>query len=208
MSDDAADRMRRARSLSSSAEALVHYRGWAKDYDRDVFEMLRFTGTRRIAALLAEHAASKSAPVIDLGCGTGHLGQELEGLGFSTVDGLDLSPEMLSVAVAKRVYRESITADLLHPLPVPDHEYAAAASAGTFTSGHVDASALPEILRILKPRGVLAIVIADAFWEAGGFASMLGRIESVRRLDPVYASHEPVREGGEPEARFLLYRRR
>ncbi len=208
MSDEAADRMRRARALSSSAEALAFYRDWAKGYDRDVFETLRFTGTRRIAALLAEHAASKSVPVIDLGCGTGHLGQELATHGFSTVDGLDLSPEMLAVAMAKRVYREAITADLLRPLPVPDHEYAAAASAGTFTTGHVDASALAEVLRILKPGGVLAIVVADAFWEAGGFSATLGRLERARRVDPLYAAHAPVREEAGPEARFLVYRRR
>jgi SAM-dependent methyltransferase len=205
--DEPRARLRQARSLGSSDEAVAFYRAWAADYDRDVFERLRFTGTLRIAALLADHCADRLAPAIDLGCGTGHLGAELKRLGFGAVDGLDLSPEMLAVATGAEVYRETIAADLLAPLPVAARQYGAAASAGTFTTGHVDARALDEILRIVAPGGTLAIVVADAFWDAGGFATRLARLEEAGRLGELHRSLEPVREGGPPEGWFLVHRR-
>jgi len=205
--EQAAARLRRARSLSSSGEAIGFYRDWAADYDRDVYERLGFTGTDRVAALLAEHMPERDRPVVDLGCGTGRLGAALGAQGFRTVDGLDLSPEMLAVAEAGRIYHETIAADLLAPLPVPADQYAAAASAGTFTTGHVDASALPEMLRILAPGGTLAFVVAEAFWETGGFGAELGRMQDAGRLVRLHRSLEPVRRNGPAESWFLVYRR-
>lgn len=204
---DTEARVARARSLGSAAEAIGFYRDWAADYDRDVFERLRFTGTRRIAELLAEHAGDRAAPVVDLGCGTGHLGLALRPFGFRAVDGLDLSPDMLRVAEEKRVYRETIAADLLKPLPVPAEQYGAAGSAGTFTTGHVDAGALAEILRIVRPGGVMAFVIAGAFWEPGGFETALERLQSANRASLIRRTLEPVREGGPPEAWFAVWRK-
>ena len=64
-------------------------------YDDDVFGRLGFTGSARIAELLIEHLPSPTAPVLDLGCGTGAVGLRLAELGATTVDGVDLSPEML-----------------------------------------------------------------------------------------------------------------
>ncbi|MGE4247403.1 MAG: class I SAM-dependent methyltransferase [Parvibaculaceae bacterium] len=198
--------MLRARALGSAEDAVRHYRDWARDYDRDVFERLRFTGTLRIAELLSMHAGERKGPVLDLGCGTGRLGAELKMLGFSPVDGLDLSPDMLTVAQGRKIYREAIAADLMAPLPVASRQYAAAVSAGTFTTGHVDARALPEVLRLLKPSGLLAAVVASAFWESGGFSEHFARLERAGRLATLHRTFEPTRDGGPAEAFFIVAR--
>lgn len=204
--EDAQARMLRARALGSSDEAVRLYRDWAASYDADVFERLRFTGTTRIAELLAAHAPERGRPVIDVGCGTGRLGADLAALGFACLDGLDLSPDMLAVARRHGIYRELIAADLLAPLPVPSGQYAAVASAGTFTTGHVDASALPELFRVLKPGGLLAAVVAGAFWETGGFERAFARLEDAGRIGLLHRALEPTREGGEADAWFLVAR--
>src|SRR5262245_61287808 len=165
---EAIARLERARALGSTGEARTLYRQWAKDYDDDVFGRLKVTGTRRIAELLARHLAPDGErPLIDLGCGTGAAGVVLSGLGLRTIDGLDLSPEMLVIATARRVYRLLIAADLLKPLPLRDHAYDAAVSAGTFTTGHVGAAALPAVHRLIRPGGLLACVIARSFYDTG-----------------------------------------
>lgn len=62
--------------------------------------------------LLAEPAACRFARVLDLGCGTGLVGdifRELSGF----MAGVDLSPQMLKAAAAKKVYDELILGELV-----------------------------------------------------------------------------------------------
>jgi predicted TPR repeat methyltransferase len=166
----AEEQVARARLLGSSEEIRDFYRDWAADYDRHVAGDLQFTGGETIAAMLVEHLADRSARIIDIGCGTGLAGQALQAAGCTQIDGLDLSPAMLEQARAKSVYRSLLEADLLEPLAIATKHYDAAISAGTFTTGHVDARCLGEVLRILRPGGLLACVVAETFWHPGGFA--------------------------------------
>jgi predicted TPR repeat methyltransferase len=203
---EAAARLERARALGSTSEARRLYRDWAKDYDRDVFGSLKVTGTRRIAELLLAHLSHVPDPhIVDLGCGTGAAGIVLESRGVTTIDGVDLSPEMLVVAAGRRVYRLLLAADLLAPLPLRDHTYDAAISAGTFTTGHVGAAALPAIHRLIRPGGLLACVVARSFYESGGFADAIARLVSDRRWRILHDSLEPIRDGGPPEGRMLVF---
>jgi predicted TPR repeat methyltransferase len=121
---DAADRVARARSANDVGQVRRVYAEWAPTYDDDVFGTLGFTGTRRIVELLAGFSPVDSS-IIDLGCGTGAAGGWLAELGFTIVDGIDVSPEMLEVARAKGAYRRLLVADLTRPLPIEDSAYQA-----------------------------------------------------------------------------------
>src|SRR5262249_20701247 len=48
----------------------------------------------------------------DLGCGTGRTGAWLRRRGIASVDGVDLTPEMLAVARARDVYASLVEADV------------------------------------------------------------------------------------------------
>ena len=96
------DPVRRARSISSVEQAAALYAEWAPTYDADVFGELGFTGSTRIAELLVSVLPDPTVPVIDLGCGTGAVGRRLAQLDVTTIDGVDLSPEMLAVAASTR----------------------------------------------------------------------------------------------------------
>lgn len=176
----AENRVQQARNLKTVEEARALYRAWAAEYDDDIAGELKFTGGADIAELLTEWLTNKSSRIIDLGCGTGLVGAELQRLGYFELDGLDLSPEMLEVARSKNIYRNLIEADLMQPLDMADATYDGAISAGTFTAGHVHAGRLREIVRIIKPGGWLAFVVASDYWHSGGFAGMFKRWE----LDP------------------------
>jgi len=88
------DPLERARSISTAEEATQLYAEWAATYDEDVFGALGVIGSARIAELLVGALTDPAQPVVDLGCGTGAVGQRLTQLGVTTIDGIDLSPEI------------------------------------------------------------------------------------------------------------------
>lgn len=55
---------------------------------------------------------SAARQVADLGCGTGRTGAWLASLGVETIDGVDLTPQMLERARARGIYRRLVEADV------------------------------------------------------------------------------------------------
>jgi SAM-dependent methyltransferase len=194
------DPVARARSLSSVEEAAALYGEWASTYDDDVFAELGFTGSVRVAELLASALPDLDQPVVDLGCGTGAVGRRLAELGVTTVDGVDLSPEMLTIAARTGAYR-CLTVGDLNDLPQGlNATYAASVSAGTFTTGHVGSSAVPRLMELLRPGGFVAWVIAVGVWPG------LERVLTANRLDVLNQTIEPIRRDGPPEAVMFVAR--
>jgi len=129
------------------------YGGWVASYERTVENAMD------IALLDAldtpDWAARRCA--IDLGCGTGRTGVWLRQHGVATIDGVDLTPEMLALAQDKGVYRHltqatvsdtglaSATYDLVTVCLVDEH---------LFDLGPL----YDEAFRLAAPGAVLALV--------------------------------------------------
>ncbi|HJP45975.1 MAG TPA: methyltransferase domain-containing protein, partial [Arenicellales bacterium] len=90
--------LERAYTLKSPRQALALYHDWATTYDKHLEEGLQYIGPAEIAGLLAAALEDRTALVLDVGCGTGLVGEYLAAHGFSAIDGLDFSPQMLAVA--------------------------------------------------------------------------------------------------------------
>ncbi|MEK9754789.1 MAG: class I SAM-dependent methyltransferase [Rhodospirillaceae bacterium] len=145
-------------------EVAAVYDRWAGTYDA---EMAR-AGYRHPAigmALLARRVPSLSGAVLDAGCGTGLLGDWLRVLGFRPVVGLDLSDGMLAEARRRGCYDALHRLALGRPLPFADAEFAAVISIGVFTTGHVGAEGLPELVRVLAPGGALVLSVKTTLWQ-------------------------------------------
>ena len=196
------DPLDRARSISTPEEAMQLYAEWASTYDDDVFGALGFTGSARIAELLAGVLTDPAQPVVDLGCGTGAVGQRLAQLGVTTIDGIDLSPEMIAIAARTGAYRRLTVGDLNDIGDHPHATYAASVSAGTFTTGHVGPGAVPGLIELLRPDGVIAWVIAVALWPR--FEPVLMSLG----LDVLHQSVESIRRDAPPEAVMFVARLR
>ena len=194
------DPVRRARSISSPEQAAALYAEWAPTYDADVFGEFGFTGSARIAELLVSVLPDPTQPVIDLGCGTGAVGRRLAQLGVTTVDGIDLSPEMLAVAARSGAYRRLAVADLHALGDQPYGSYAASTSAGTFTTGHVGPQVVPRLLDLLRPEAIVAWVIASAVWP------QFERILASSTLVVLHQAVEPIRTDGPAEAVMFVAR--
>lgn len=158
------------------------YDAWAETYEA---EMAR-AGYRHpaiAAALLTRHLPRGAAPVLDAGAGTGLAGEWLNLLGYPVVEALDISQGMLAVAARKGAYTALHRAALGEPLPFPDAHFAAVIATGVFTTGHVGAEALPELVRITRPGAVLVLTVKLTLWEAG-FARALAPLTELDRTAP------------------------
>ncbi len=181
--------LERARRLPSPEAAKALYEEWAERYDADVFDTMGVTGSRRVADLLAEHVPDRSMPVLDLGCGTGAVGQHLAEHGFTSLTGVDFSPAMLAVAQRRSHYRRLVEGDLNEP-PAFTERFAASVSAGTFTTGHVTADAVRRLVDLHARGATIVWSVAPSFWR--DFDAAL-RAASVEILT---SASEPIRRDG------------
>lgn len=172
-------------------EIAALYDQWAGSYDAEMAK----AGYRHPSvglALLARHLPRGAAPVLDAGAGTGLVGEWLGILGYPEVEGLDISQGMLAIAAEKGDYTALHNQALGGELPFPDNAYAGIISTGVFTTGHVGAEALDELIRICAPAGVIVITVKDTVWR-DGFADRInelcaaGRIRMLEETRP-YAS--------------------
>ncbi|WP_305968774.1 MULTISPECIES: class I SAM-dependent methyltransferase [unclassified Mameliella] len=161
-------------ALQTPDENRRLYAEWAATYDDEFAMDMDYMLPLHVAEAYA--AAGGQGPVLDLGAGTGLLGAGLKSSGVGPVDATDLSQEMLDVAGAKGLYAHLFTGNLMDRLPVEDGAYAGAVSSGTFTHGHVGPEALDEVLRVVRPGGVVALSINAEHWEAKGYDAHLAKL--------------------------------
>ena len=173
---DAQALLARAYSLRSEKDSRALYRDWATTYDQTMVDALQYRSPTVVAEMLRPHLTSRQARVLDIGCGTGLAGRALAAYGFSAIEGLDLSPEMAQVAADSGAYRAFVMADLNAVLPVQDASYDAAMCCGTFTTGHVSARCLDEVLRILRPGAPFAFTVKLSEWETLGFGAKIAAL--------------------------------
>lgn len=171
-----ADLLRRAYTLDNPADGRRLYRDWATSYDATMLDGLGYLSPRLVVGLAAEMRSLITGPVLDIGCGTGLLGDELARHCFDVFDGIDLSPEMLAVARQRGVYRALIEADLLGTLPIDDGVYGGAVCAGMFTSGHVGAACLDELIRVMAPGALFVCTVHHAVRGELGFDAAFERL--------------------------------
>jgi SAM-dependent methyltransferase len=89
-------------------DVVEGYRDWVPTYEQTVQDEMDFRLLNRLTSI--EWSAAEC--ILDLACGTGRIGQWLRQHSQATIDGVDLTPEMLDVARGKGVYRTVYLADV------------------------------------------------------------------------------------------------
>ena len=168
-----------AYAINTPADSVRLYGEWAETYDTGFVESIGYVLYLRVAELLLRQRSLIHGAVLDVGCGTGIVGDCLREGGIEVVDGIDISPPMLVVAGKKKsqdgfpVYRNLIAADLTKKLDIPDGQYAGLISAGTFTHGHLGPDPLDELWRVAAPGAHCAISVRSTHFEAMAFGEKL-----------------------------------
>ena len=145
---------------AESADLLPFYAQWAQSYDQEVGEN-GYVTPLRIAEALARHVKDLSIPILDYGCGTGVSGQAFQEVGFLTIDGVDISAEMLEVAAQKKIYRHL---EVFAPETGPNVKlgaYQIIAAVGVIGAGAAPLAVLDKMMALLAPKGLLVFSFND-----------------------------------------------
>ena len=97
-----------------------------------------------------------TASVLDMGCGTGLVGQYLKERGFKTIIGVDASKGMLEKAAVKGSYSDlkELFLGLPDTFPADLHNrFEAVTASGILAEGHLDNKVFDEMLLALKQGG-------------------------------------------------------
>ena len=194
-------------------ELLHAYRMWAPTYDADACLKFGYAAPKTAASVLAKYR-KPSDLVLDVGVGTGLVGQQLSLMGFNRLCGIDLSPEMLAQAERKKVYQRLILGDIADLSSSHSSLFQAAICVGTFTPNHVvDASALFQVCSTVQKFGHLVLTLREDFLRSEtSFRVAMdqlvegGEWELVNTTDPEF--YTPLADGADEVLfRCWVYRR-
>lgn len=123
--------------------------------------------------------------IIDFGCGTGLIGQELAAHGFTQITGVDISPGMLEIASNKGCYSSLEEWTLGDPDHFPSqwkNKFDVVVCAGLINNNHLDYKLFEEMIQAMKKNA--HAVFAARFSYMGNFwyNDILQEMEDERRL--------------------------
>lgn len=133
------------------------YDRWSASYEAEVAQN-GYVTPARCAEALAEFAPDKNTPVLDFGCGTGLAGLALRLAGFTVIDGVDLSPQMIEQARAKGVYRNLTAIGADAPL---EGNHNLISAVGVIGAGAAPIGTLDTLLHALPSGGMLVFSFND-----------------------------------------------
>jgi len=167
--------LNRAYGKRGARAVKAHYDAWADSYDTEIAEN-GYATPGRCAAALAATGLSRSAAILDLGCGTGLSGAALAAEGFTVIDGTDLSPAMLEKAEGRNLYRQLFPARRDGRLPAGP--YQAICAVGVISPGAAPISMLTTALDLLPPGGALVMSLNDHGLADASYTDGIAAIEA------------------------------
>jgi len=164
------------------------YREWAETYEDTVLDLMDL----RLLARLRSVPWKRVQRAADLACGTGRIGAWLKQQEVGSIDGVDLTPEMLEQARAKNVYQHLHPGDLAStPLPTDHYEVVTA----VLVDEHLP-DVLPlytEAARITCPGGYCVLVGYHPYFLLGGipthFDRTTGEAVTIRCYVHLFSDH-------------------
>lgn len=158
------------KSLDPNTNKIDVYNDWAKNYDEYV-NSLDYVGPKNIVlslkTILNENKnKKKNLKILDFGCGTGKVGEELKNhLNINyNLEGIDISQNMLANAEKKKVYNNLTNIDLT--IKNYEEKYDIILSSGVFLEGHVNIENVNKLHKLLNENGILLFTIRNSFIES------------------------------------------
>lgn len=170
------------------------YADWASSYEDDVTAMAYATPDRIARALLAQ-TPDRSQPVLDFGCGTGLSGEALFRKGFTTLDGTDITPEMLALARTKTTSQGNLYRKLWQGTPgdvaASPGDYNIIVATGVISLGAAPPEMLGVLLAALAPGGLFAFSYNDPTLEDSSYTDALQSVLDNGTAEQVFREHGP-----------------
>jgi predicted TPR repeat methyltransferase len=176
--------------IEDAGQTHALYDRWAASYDAEL-RANGYASPARVAKAMTAHIADLTAPLLDLGCGTGLSGEAFADAGFTCIDGTDFSAEMLAVAEQKNVYRKLILGDLAEPLPASRGDYANIAAVGVFSPGHAPAEMIDNVVEILPAGGCFGFTLNDHALEEKVYEEHVRALQTEGAVEIAHEDYGP-----------------
>ncbi|NQY61399.1 class I SAM-dependent methyltransferase [Cognatishimia sp.] len=172
-------------NLDTASDVEEFYDDWASTYDAEVTDNGYLTPSR-CADALWQFLPNPETRILDVGCGTGLSGEALAKVGYTNIDGIDPSAEMLAIAKRKGVYKTAIHMQG-EEMEIEPGSYEAIACIGVIGVGAAPVTLLDTVMNLLPSGGKLVLsyndkAIKERIYEArlndyldGGSARLLFR---------------------------------
>ena len=196
------------------------YAKWASTYESEFVEKKQYRYPEAISEVFNERISLEDVlQVVDVGTGTGLTGTYLVAHRPEiTIDGIDISPEMLEQARNKTrqngdpVYRELFERDLTQEVLLTRAPYDALICSGTFTHGHLGPEAIENLIALVRHGGWLVIGVNNEHFVARGFDGYLAKLTAEGVISTPTILRVDVYEEGSAhrgdQARILIFMRR
>jgi len=147
-------------------KSIKQFNNWSKDYDRKLFWPFYFSNK----AIIKSTLINRDLSVLDVGCGTGILLQQLFNMNRNLkLYGIDISPEMVKMAQNKLNISICIKKGSANSLPYNDNTFDLVTCSTSFHHYSEPKKAIVEMHRVLKGDGKL--IVLDPF--TNGFIRLM-----------------------------------
>ncbi|MFA6038368.1 MAG: tetratricopeptide repeat protein [Legionellales bacterium] len=138
-------------------ELFNHY---ADTYDQHMEQVLHYKTPAQLHELLNpyRHLLPQNPKILDLGCGTGLVGQYFQDLNAAFI-GVDLADEMLTQAKQKNIYQELMNADILEYLKTTQEKFDLIIASDVLNYFGDLNPIFTACKRVLNPKGLLLFSI-------------------------------------------------
>lgn len=143
----------------SKVDSQTLYDQWAGRYNTELINEYGYIAPFITVDKLKNFHLDKDIEIIDVGCGTGLVGLELHKLGYSNIDGYDISQEMLKAAKKTKIYKSLKQVDLNLDSFSPNKTYDLLICVGSFGYGALGPKAFINLLKLVKSRGLIMILM-------------------------------------------------
>lgn len=147
-----------------AASVIAAFDQYAETFDRNLVEDLKYAMPAAIADALKRHGATGGLDILDLGCGTGLVGEQIVSLKRS-MTGVDLSPKMLEKAKQRGIYDELACGELVAFLDTQEASRDVAVAGDVFIYIGDLAPVFGRVRRALRTKGLFCFSVeasADA----------------------------------------------
>ena len=172
----------------SKVDSQTLYDQWAGSYNRELTNEYGYIAPFITVDKLKDFHLDKDIEIIDVGCGTGLVGLELHKLGYSNIDGYDISQEMLKAAKKTKIYKSLKQVDLNLDSFSSNKTYDLLICVGSFGYGALGPKAFVNLLKLVKSRGLIMILMNSEPFKSENYQKYILELEkqklfSIKSID-------------------------
>jgi predicted TPR repeat methyltransferase len=171
---------------------------YADNFEHDLVENLKYHSPDVLADTIKRYAPSNTLDTLDLGCGTGLMGNLLRPIS-RTLTGVDLSTNMLEKARQRQIYDHVVCCDLIQFLQTQDQLFDLAVATDVFIYVGDLSPVFPAVRRSLREGGLFCFSVEATDEADFVLRSTLRYAHSIGYLDKLARQHRFAVETIEPQ---------